>query len=660
VPMFAVISHRAVFSATTLGLVTAVGLVISVAAPRGVSHSESVANPSTRFSDLSQLTAATVPRLAAAWTFHTGDYPGGQPHAVGSVPGFQTRPVLAGDLLVVTTTTSRVIAIDAETGTERWRFDPFSARRRTCEQPHRGVAVWEAHDATGTIVRTVLSGTCDGRLIALDASTGRLHTEFADGGVLDLRPGADAHADEMYALTSPPAIYKDLVIVGSAVPEETSQGPSGDVRAFDVRTGHEVWRFHTVPRPGEFGHDTWPIGAWKRRTGVNVWSTMSVDEARGLVFLPVGSASYDFFGGDRRGNTLYANSIVALDAATGRRRWHFQLVHHDLWDYDPPAQPILADIRRDGRIIPAVVQLTKMGLVFVFDRVTGQPLFGIEERRVPASDIHGEFTSPTQPFPLKPKPLSRITAIAHADLTTVTEASHRACETIFRTVRSGGIFTPPGRDLTVWYPGTLGGATWSGGAFDPSNGYLFVNTNDIGALGRMAQQPPGASPPYRRESQWGAYARFWDDAHLPCQQPPWGQLHAVNLATGDIVWQLPLGDPPQLAGTGVRATGTPNLGGAIATAGGLVFIAATNDRQLRAFESRSGQLLWHAELPASGHATPTTYRGPHSGRQFVVVAAGGGGRFSSAVSDAIVAFALPTSRATNGTSAKNTNNTTTR
>jgi glucose dehydrogenase len=620
-----------------VGLAVAAALVAATQQDSLVAGPSGPPNPSARFVDLREITRDNVSRLATAWTAHTGDFPGGTPNPKGAVEGFQTRPVLAGDLLIVTTTVSRVIALDADTGVERWRFDPFAGRTRSCELPHRGVAVWERRSSTGAIERTIFSGTCDGVLVALDAATGTLRQGFADGGVLDLKPGAEVRPGEAYGITSPPAIFRDLVIVGALVPEETSQGPSGDVRAFDVETGREVWRFHTVPQPGEFGHDTWGKDAWQRRTGVNVWSLMSVDESNGLVFLPVGSASYDFFGADRPGPTLFANSLVALDAATGKRRWHFQIVHHDLWDYDLPAQPILADIQRGGKVVPVVVQLTKMGLVFIFNRLTGEPIFGIEERPVPSSDVPGEVTAPTQPFPVKPPPLARITPLTRDGLTTVSDVSRRQCEELFASAKSGGIFTPPGRDLTLWFPGTLGGATWSGGSVNPALGYLFVNTNEVGAIGQMVPR----DQTYRRASRWGAYARFWDDRHLPCQAPPWGRLHAVDLATGEIVWQIPFGDAPQLAAQGVTGTGTPSLGGSIAMASGLVFIGGTNDRRFRAFDARTGRLLWQSELPASGHATPISYRGPKSGRQFVVIAAGGGGRFSSDVSDVIVAFALP-------------------
>jgi glucose dehydrogenase/peptidoglycan/xylan/chitin deacetylase (PgdA/CDA1 family) len=594
------------------------------------------ADASTRFAALDELTPARVATLAPAWTMRTGEFAGGQgPNPKGQVEGFQARPVLVGEHLVLTTTTSTVIAVDAETGVEAWRFDPFAGRGRVCDRPHRGVAVWRgAADASATI----FSGTCDGRLVSLDAATGTPRARFGDGGVLDLKPGADVREGETYAMTSPPAIYRDLVIAGSLVPEESPRGPAGDVRAFDARTGREVWRFHTVPRPGERFHETWASGAWQRRTGANVWTSMAVDEARGLVFLPVGSASYDFYGGDRPGPNLYANALVALEAATGARRWHAQLVHHDIWDFDPPAQPMLVDIAREGRTIPAVVQLTKMGLVFIFDRVTGEPVFEIEQRAVPQSEVPGEQTSPTQPFPSKPRPLVRVTPVGRDDLARV-DGSHAAeCLAMLEQVKtSGGIYTPPGVDLTLWFPGTMGGATWSGGAVDPARGLLVVNTNEIGALGRMEAQPPGAPVAYRRVSPWGAYARFWDSRQIPCQRPPWGRLTAVHLASGEIAWDVPLGRAPQL-GPDAPLTGTPNLGGAVTTSGGVTFIAATNDRMFRAFETATGRVLWEYELPASGHATPLAYRGPRSGRPFIAIAAGGGGRFSRTVSDTVLAF----------------------
>lgn len=637
-----------VFFCAVLGVAGACGRgpaePVSAAAPGSQPPPSATAHDSARHSPLTDITRANVARLAPAWTYHSRDFAGGQgPEPRGTVAGVQVRPIVVEGLVLVTTPSSIVIALDGETGQEVWRHDPQTSAARRCYAPHRGVAVWAPSASAPLAERTVLSGTCDGRLLALDAATGQPRAGFGEGGALNLRPGVDAREGEEYTMTSPPAVFRDLVITGALAPEGVSSGPAGDIRAFDVRSGREVWRFHTVPRPGEFGHDTWPANGWQRRTGVNVWSSMSVDADRGLVFLPIGSPSYDFYGGDRAGQNLFGSSLVALDAATGRRVWHQQLVHHDLWDYDPPAQPILADVPQGGRTVPVVVQLTKMGLVFVFNRETGEPVFGVDERQVPASDLQGEHSWPTQPFPRKPQPLSRYTALTRDELTTVTPESQAECAALFDQARSVGMFTPPSREVTLSFPGTMGGATWSGGAVDPSSSYLVVNTNEIGAISNMQPADAGAALPYRRGGPKGAYGRFWDSQELPCQQPPWGLLHAVNLATGDIAWQVPLGDAPALAGRGITGTGTPNLGGAIVTAGGLVFIGSANDSRLRAFDLQTGRELWRADLPASGHAPPVTYRGAKSGRQFVMIAAGGGGRFSKRISDAFVAFALPQS-----------------
>lgn len=620
--------------AVTLGI-AALAVPLSSQAPTGV-------HATSRYAPLDDITRANVAALAPAWTYNSGDFAGGQgPTPSGSVPGLQSHPLYSRGTLYVTTPSSIVIALDAETGREQWRFDPQAGVTKRCHQPHRGVAIWPAEGHEQATRRTILSGTCMGTLIALDADTGRPRRSFGRNGVLDLRPGADAREGDQYAVTSAPVVYRDLVITGSLVPEGVPRGPSGDVFAFDVTTGRQAWRFHTVPRPGEPGHETWPKDGWQRRTGANVWSSMAVDHARGLVYLPIGSASYDFYGGDRAGRNLFANSLVALDAATGARRWHQQLVHHDIWDYDPPAQPILVDIQRLGRRVPAVVQLTKMGLVFVFDRVTGLPIFGVEERRVPTSDVPGEVTSPTQPFPLAPAPLARQQPLTRDELTRVTPQSRAECERLFDQLVSGGLYTPPGLKPTLLWPGTMGGATWSGGAVDPATQYLLVNTNEVGAIAQMVPAPAGSPVPWVRGGTFGAYGRFWDSQQLPCQQPPWGRLNAIDLATGDIIWQVPLGNVPTLEAQGITGTGSPNLGGPMVTAGGLVFIGGASDSRLRAFDVRTGQEVWRGDLPASGHAAPLSYRGPKSGRQFVVIAAGGGGRFSRRIADAYVAFALP-------------------
>jgi membrane-bound PQQ-dependent dehydrogenase (glucose/quinate/shikimate family) len=596
-----------------------------------------------RYSPLKQINSSNVASLSRVWTYRTGEKAEASEGRYKLSP-FECTPLVIGGVMYLSTPFNRVIALDAETGKEIWKFDPETknaAGKRELKGQHRGVAYWAGFSLNGKPDKRILFGTYDGRLIALDAITGKPCLDFGKQGTLNLREGiADRWPKAEYGMTSPPAIYRNLVITGSAVPESPPQGPSGMIRAFDVRTGELVWRFHTIPQPGQFGHETWEGGSWKDRTGVNVWSIMSVDSERGVVFLPLGSPAYDFYGGDRKGHNLFGNSLVALDAATGKRLWHYQLVHHDIWDFDLPAQPSLVTIRHNGQFRPAVVQVTKMGLVFVFDRLTGKPLFPIEERAVPASSVPGEFTSLTQPFPVKPPPLSRNT-IRREDLTTVTPESQKYCSEIFDSATTQGIYTPLSEKLTLMFPGTLGGATWSGVSFDPSTGYLYVNANEVGTLGALKRQPEGSPVAYRRTSPWGEYARFWDENRYPCQQPPWGTLNAINLNTGEPIWRVPLGVVDSLLKKGIPQTGTPSLGGSIVTAGGLVFIAGTNDSRFRAFDAQTGKELWVTRLEASGHATPVTYLGKKSKRQFVVIAAGGGGYFSTGTADALAAFALP-------------------
>jgi quinoprotein glucose dehydrogenase len=601
-----------------------------------------------RFSPLAQIDRGNVARLVRAWTYHTGELETRSDSASARdarrPPAFETTPLVVGGVLYLSTARQRVIALDAETGRERWTYDPYVGRERPRGgSPHRGVAYWERPGSNGAIDARIVYGTIDGRLIALDARTGRPIRSFGDDGAVNLRTGM-TDVPGAYGMTSPPTIYRDLVITGALVPEGVARGPSGDIRAFDVRTGALVWRFHTVPREGEPGNETWEPGSWRDRTGANVWSSMTVDVERGLVFLPLGSAASDFYGGDRKGANLYANSIVALDAATGRLRWHRQLVHHDIWDYDLPAPPALVTIRRGGQEIPAVVALTKSGLMFVLDRRTGQPLFPIEERPVPASHVPGEQAWPTQPYPLKPAPLSRHTAITAADLTDVTPESRAFCTRLFAQFgSSGGAYVPADTVLSLWFPGTLGGATWSGVSVDPASGTAFVNVNEIGAMGMIRRRAAGAAAPAweRWSPNGGPYARFWDDDDLPCQRPPWGKLHAIDLATGEYLWTVPLGMNDALVARGVGKTGAPNIGGSIATAGGLVFIGSTNDKRFRAFDARTGDELWVTRLEGSAHATPITFRGARSGKQFVVIAAGGGGQFDRDQADVVAAYALP-------------------
>ncbi len=601
----------------------------------------------TRYSPLKEINRGNVAQLRRVWAYHTGELDLGL-RTASFKASFSCTPLVVSGVMYLSTPSSRVIALEADTGKEIWTFDPQAGKKEREFNSHRGVSYWEGASLKGAARdRRILFGTVDGRLFALNAETGRPAPDFGQGGQVDLRAdGADKWAQTPSwgaRVTSPAAIYKDLVIVGWGLPEFPALGPSGDVRAYNVRTGELVWTFHTVPRPGEMGHNTWNADSWKERMGANVWSMMSVDEQRGLIFLPTGSPAYDFYGGDRKGQNLFANSLVALNAANGKLVWYFQMVHHDLWDYDLPAQPLLITIRSHGRAVPAVAQITKMGFVFVFNRVNGKPLFPVKEQPVPQSDVPGEATWPTQPFPSKPPALAR-QSMTRQEISRVSPESQTYCTELFKKLSNRGMYTPAGVEPTLMFPGYHGGGNWSGGAFDPISGYLYVNMNEDGAIGAMTRQGKDAPMPFVRQGRFEEYAWFRDQNNRPCQQPPWGTLSAVDLNKGEIVWRAPLGVVEELEAKGVHNTGTQNLGGAIVTAGGLVFIAGTTDRRLRAFDAQSGKELWQALLEADGHATPMTYRGKKSGQQYIVVAAGGGGflrSLSSVLSDTLVAYALP-------------------
>jgi len=558
---------------------------------------------------LRQVDRSNVAKLKVAWTYRTGEKSDGSSM---SRTAFEGTPLAIGGRLYLTTPFNRLVALDAETGREIWAFDPKLDLKRTYSLLiNRGAAWWSDGRS-----KRLLYGTLDGRLFSIDAETGRPVWSA------NLRDGvADRFPDRAYGLTSPPAIYRNLAIIGSLASDGEPQGPSGDIRAFDVATGKLVWRFHVVPRPGEFGHDTWEPGSTTDRGGVNAWAPLSVDEKRGFVFVPLTSPATDRYGGDRKGDNLFGNSLVALDAATGKRVWHFQTIRHDLWDYDLPAQPNLIEI--GGR--PYVAQVAKTGLLFVFDRVTGKPYFPIEDRAVPASAIPGERTSPTQPFPAKPPPFAR-NSFRMDEL----RAGSAFCEGIAKDAATGGPYTPIEPKTTIVFPGTNGGANWGGASFDPRTKTLYVNSMDVGMIQYLTSRP-GTSIA-RTRGVGTRDSRFWDKDLIPCQKPPWGHLTAIDMIEGTFRWRVPLGAPE---------TGSPSIGGSIVTAGGLVFIGATNDRRFRAFDSASGVQLWETELPASAFATPMTYRGPKSRKQFVVVAAGGGNDYEQAVSDELIAYALP-------------------
>ena len=406
------------------------------------------------------------------------------------------------------------------------------------------------------------------------------------------------------------------------------------IRAYDVRTGQQRWLFHTIPHPGEAGYETWPPEAWQTSGAANSWGGMTVDHARGIVFLSTGSATFDFHGWDRHGDNLFANCVIALNARTGERVWHFQTVHHDMWDYDLPCPPNLVTITRGERRVDAVAQVTKTGFIFLLERDTGEPLFPVEERPVPASDLRGEQAAGTQPFALLPPPLTR-QGLTEADLTDRTPAAHADALQRYRAARPDGLYVPLSVRGTIMMPGTLGGANWSGAAVDPARGILYVNVNELPYYMTMKPTDPGSRYPFVHTG-WN---HFRDPDGYPAIKPPWGTLNAVDLNTGERLWQVPLGTYPELAAQGWTATGTENFGGAIVTAGGLVFIGASKDEKFRAFDADTGHVLWESALPFGGYATPATYE--VEGRQYIIIAAGGGGKLKTKSGDAYVAFALP-------------------
>jgi quinoprotein glucose dehydrogenase len=653
------------------------------------------------YSTLSQINRSNVKQLQLAWSFDTGEQ-----------GGLQSSPLIIDGVLFGITPTQKIFAVDATDGKLVWKFDSGVAGT----QPDRGLAYW----SDGTEKR-LLAGIMN-FVYALDARTGKPIATFGDGGRIDLREGLGrepASAQSIY-LTSPPVVYKDLFIAGGRNPE-TLPAPPGDIRAFDVRTGKLQWAFHTIPHPGEFGYDTWPPDAWKTSGAANNWAGMSLDPKRGILYVPTGSAAFDFYGADRIGDDLFANCLLALNAGTGQRIWHFQGVKHDLWDRDFPSPPVLLTVIHNGQKIDAVAQTSKQGFVFLFDRSNGTALFPIESRPYPGSDMPGEITAAQQGLPTKPAPFARQT-LTEDLLTNRTSEIHRWALDKFHTFRNEGQFLPftVGKD-TVVFPGFDGGAEWGGPAVDPETGIIYINANDIAWTGALAENenasgaralylsqcsichgenragaPPtipsligitarlnaksvvatikngkgrmsgfpnlsedqlsglvefiatgeskeveSAAPPSpAMKYRLTGYQRFYDPDGYPAVAPPWGTLNAIDLNTGEYVWKIPFGEYPELAVQGLKNTGTENYGGPIVTAGGLLFIGATNfDKKFRAFDKSTGELLWEVTLPFAGNATPATYE--VNGRQFVAIAAGGGKDLKSPSGGVYVAFALP-------------------
>jgi glucose dehydrogenase len=594
----------------------------------------------TKYSPLDQINAGNVGKLTQAWVYHMSPAaPGGGAHS-GRLA--QATPLVIDGVMYLVTPYDTVISLNPETGKLIWTYKLEQSRTQG-----RSISYWPGDKTTPA---SIFFGTADGRLISLNAKTGQPTAGFGENGAINLKKGmnenltAAGQPDEeaRYKMTSAGSIYENLIITGADLQETPAKGPSGDVRAWDVHTGKLVWRFHSIPRPGEVGHDTWPADGWQGRSGTNVWGFSSVDTKRGLVFLPFGSPTFDHWGGDRAGNNLFGNTLVVLHARTGKLAWYFQAVHHDIDDYDLESAPVMITVRRQGKQIPAVALTSKTGLLFLLDRRNGKPIYGVEERPVPQSTVAGEHSSPTQPFPLKPVQLGR-GSFTPADLATVTPEHHDFCEKLLETeggMQSGPMYTSYGPKLTIVFPSTIGVVNWHGMSYNPQLGYLFVNTNEIGSVGKVVPNEPGKEPPYIRTSPWGMYAEFWDrDKFWPCQQPPWGQLWAINVNTGNVAWKVPFGTIPELDAKGIHDTGSLNYGGSIATGGGLLFIAASNDRHFRAYEAATGKILWDIRMDVGAYVTPSTYMGK-DGRQYVVIVATGGSFFDRVTGDSILAFAL--------------------
>ncbi|HJU73127.1 MAG TPA: pyrroloquinoline quinone-dependent dehydrogenase [Gemmatimonadaceae bacterium] len=611
----------------------------------------------TRHSPLTQITRQNVARLEVAWTYHTGEL-GLQPRR-GAPPSLEVTPLVVDGTMYISTPLGRVIALDPTTGRERWRFDPaVNPQGGYGDFTSRGVSTWlDVRAAPGAPCRRrIYIGAIDARLIALDAATGTRCIGFGDSGTVNLRTGLRVPPSEFPALqvTSPPAIVRDLVITGSSIADNSGIAPaSGEVRAFDARTGALRWRWDPIPQsPNDPAYATWRDSSAARTGAANVWSVIVADSARDLVFVPTSSPAPDYYGGRRLGANRYANSVVALRASSGAVVWHFQTVHHDLWDYDNASPPALVTIVRNGVSVPAVLQATKTGQLFILHRETGNPIFPVAERPVPRSTVPNEEAFATQPFTTVTPPLS-----PHRleDAWGPTDADRAACRAMIAGLRNEGIFTPPSLEGTLVVPSNIGGAHWGGVAADENRAIAVVPVNRVASMVQLIPAQGFDRAAAQRESdRAGAGYQYTfmggtpyvmrrriliGPSGLPCSPPPFGSLVAINLRTGQRLWDVPLGAPPAREGAPAppAAWGSPNLGGPIVTASGLVFVAATLDRAIHAHDIDSGKELWRAPLPASGKATPMTYEA--AGRQFIVIAAGGGGVFGEG--DAIVAFALP-------------------
>lgn len=588
------------------------------------------ASDSAQYSALAQINRSNAAELEVAWRYSTGD---NNPYLF--------NPIVINGVMYVLARNNSIVALDAATGAQIWTHP---AEPNTTIITNRGINYWESKDRSD---RRLLYAS-NHFLHAVDARTGRTILSFGNAGSVDLKQGLDRDPKNIRLVqsTTPGRVFEDLLILGSATNEEYRSAP-GDIRAFDVRTGKLIWTFHTIPRPGEFGYDTWPNDAWKRVGGANVWGEFSVDERRGIVYAPTASAKYNFYGVNRPGANLFADCLLALDARTGKRLWHFQMVHHDIWDYDDATAPKLLTVQHHGKSVDVVAQVSKQGFVWVFNRVTGEPLWPIEERRVPRSEMPGEQTWPTQPFPSWPPPFAR-QKFTVDDLSPFLSAEDRAK---FRdeilSARNEGLFTPPGTRNTIEMPGNNGGANWGGAAVDPINARLFVVSKDLPAMLRLAKDPKADAslPPSDFDRYYSGFGFMIASDGLSPIAPPWSSLTAYDLNDGTIKWKIPLGDVPALAAKGIKGTGShyPKVG-PVVTAGGLIF-TGTRDRMVRVLDADTGKTLWEHQLDAALEGMPAVYEA--GGREFVVFCASAQAGLTSAtrtkIQGAYVAFALPVS-----------------
>jgi glucose dehydrogenase len=599
----------------------------------------------SKYSPLKQITSQNVSKLVEAWTFDAG--------------GTEITPIVINGVMYYPSG-SKIIALDGVTGKTLWQTDlnaiilstpelatnparpagagaaTFGGRGRGAAEPadnrflrlgtssKYGVSYWAGD---GTAAPRIVVATSGGYLVQLDAQTGALYKKFGKDGALDLRVNVmEKISYSDYTPGMLPTLYKDLAIVAARTGEQGRYGPPGDPRAFDLNTGEEAWRFHTVPHPGDPNFGAWGPNGWQDRRGPGSWVPMTVDYSTGTVFMATGNATDQDYGAPRPGDNLYATCIIAIDAQTGKLKWYFQTTHHDIYDWDLNSPPVLADITTsDGKKVPAVIQNTKQGYLFVLDRATGKPLLPVEEKSVPASDAPGEVTSPTQPVPLKPDPIARV-SLSRDEVANLSPESHKYCLDLYDKVLQAGQGGPYSMIPTLVFPSSTGGGTFAGATYDPNLNYIFVNDKDLGTIAMLTPQLSSN----KFQSLAKSKIQFTDPDGYPCSAPPWGELMAINAATGDTVWREPLGELKELTAKGIPKTGTNNAGGSVATAGGVLFIGASQDKMFRAFDSRTGKELWSADLAANGGATPLTYLGKN-GKQYVAIVTGTN----------LVTFALP-------------------